>query len=232
MAADSPAFVSSFEEAWERFVGGGPLASMSAWREQLTLGRAQFLSFQVPLEATTASDELAAIQSDLADIKGIAWFEPEMLHVSLRGIGFQVISKRRHDDVTREDVGRVSKQAAGLLRGARRSTMEIGPINAFHDALILEVRDDGSLADLRRRLGDAIPDAFGIPDDRFLPHITIAMFVDPEVAGSGLRIRLPSLRQRPRVTAGLSRVELARWWFTGQEDDYPERDPVRTYKLR
>jgi 2'-5' RNA ligase len=225
-------FFSTFDEAWRWFASGGPLTSMDMWRERLTAGRAQLLSFQAPIAEKTIVRRIEDLQDELSDIPGLAMFDSGMLHISVRGVGFQVISKKRPDDVTREDVGRISKRATTLLRDARSATVEIGPVNIFHDALILEVHDGGALAELRRCLADAPPDTFGVTDDTYLPHITIAMFPDPTTAAPILRERLPQLRDRPAIATKITRIELARWWFTGHESTFPERDPVRTYKLR
>jgi 2'-5' RNA ligase len=222
----------SFDEAWRSFDAGGQLTPMTEWRQRLTAGRAQFLSFQVPLAETAIADSVEELQAALGDIDGLAMFEREMLHISLSGVGFQVIAKKRPDDVTREEVGRITKRAMSLLRGARPVAIEVGPLNVFHDALILEVHDDGELGGLRRRLAGAAGDSFGIGDTQYLPHVTIAMFSDPAAAAPALRARLPSLRQRPQAAATVKRIELARWWFTGAETDFPERDPIRAYTLR
>jgi 2'-5' RNA ligase len=232
MPDDRPPFFTTFDEAWRWFTSGGALTSMDAWRERLTAGRAQFLSFQARIDGTPIADEVEELQDELGDIPGMAMFEREMLHISVRGVGFQVIAKKRPDDVTREDVGRATTHASSQLRGAKAIAIEVGPLNVFHDALILEVHDAGELAAIRRSLAEATDDAFGIADDQFLPHITIAMFEDPAAAAPALRERLPRLRERPRLVAKLTRIELARWWFTGHDSAFPERDPVREYRLR
>ena len=232
MPEDRPPFFSTFDEAWRWFVSGGTLTSMEMWRERLTAGRAQFLSFQVPITDAPIADAVEDLQHELSDIAGLAMFEREMLHISVRGVGFQVISKKRQDDVTREDVGRITKRASTQLRDAKAAAIEVGPVNIFHDALILEVHDAGALADLRQRLADAPDDTFGIAGGQYLPHITIAMFADPAAAAPALRARLPQLRARPPIATKIARIELARWWFTGHEATFPERDPVRSYKLR
>ena len=232
MPDDRPPFFTTFDEAWHWFTSGGALTSMEIWRERLTAGRAQLLSFQAPIGGTPIADAVEDLQDELSDIAGLAMFEREMLHISVRGVGFQVITKKRPDDVTREDVGRITKRASGQLRGVRAIETNVGPLNVFRDALILEVHDGGALGAVRQSLVDAPADTFGIADDQYLPHITIAMFEDPAAAAPALRARLPALRERPSIAAKITRIELARWWFTGHEAGIPERDPVRTYKLR
>ncbi len=204
---------------------------MAEWRGSFTAGRGQLLSFQVPIADTPIADTIDDLQAELDDIDRLVMFEREMLHISLRGVGFQVIAKKRPDDVSREDVARITKQAAGLLRGGKPFEIAAGPVNVLPGALILEVRDGGQLADLRQRLAATVDDAFGISDAQYLPHITLAMFGDP-ACGASLRDRLPAMRERPATSTTIKRAELARWWFTGADADLAERDPVRSYALR
>ncbi len=224
-------FSSSFDEAWRSFEAGCALTPMAEWRERMTAGRAQFLSFQVPLGELAIADAIEELHDELAGIDGLRLYEREMLHISLRRVGFQVIAKKRPDDVTREEVGRATQRGATLLRGAKPISIEVGPVNVFPGALFLEVRDGGALGEIRSRLADATDDLFGIPDAQFLPHVTIAMFGDPACAAA-LRQRLPLLRRRPPIAATIKGIELARWWFTGAETEFPERDTVRAYRLR
>lgn len=228
---ESRGFSSSFDEAWRAFEAGYEPVPMSAWRERLTAGRAQFLSFQVPLGELAIADAIEELQDELAAIDGLRLYGREMLHISLRRVGFQVIAKKRPDDVTREDVGRVTQRAAALLRGAKPVDVEVGPLNVFPGALFLEVRDGGALGEIRSRLAGATDDAFGIADAQYLPHVTIAMFDNPACVAA-LRERLPLLRQRPPIAATIKGIELARWWFTGTETEFPERETARAYPLR
>lgn len=226
-----PPIFTSFGDAWPWFMAGGELSPMAEWRQNFTAGRGQLLSFQAPIADTPIADAIEDLQAELSDIEGLVMFEREMLHISLRGVGFQVIAKKRPDDVSRGDVGRITTQAAGLVRGAKPFDIAAGPLNAFPGALILEVRDSGQLAELRGRLAATVDDAFGIADTQYLPHVTIAMFGDASCADA-LRERLPALRDRPPTGATIKRIELARWWFTGADTDLPEREEVRAYALR
>src|SRR5207244_1219376 len=121
------------------------------------------------------------------------------LHISVLGVGFQVIEARRPNDVLRQDVASIAERGANPLRGAKPVEVALGPVNVFPDALILEVHDDGRLKEIRRALeGATRPDAFGFEESTFLPHTTIATFTDGSAADA-LREALPELRDRPAV---------------------------------
>jgi 2'-5' RNA ligase superfamily protein len=228
-----PALFTSFDDAWRWFEAGGELVPMAEWRERFTRGRGQLLSFEVPIGETALGTPVVDLQDELAEsIDGLVLFEREMLHISVVAVGFQVIATMQPGDILRQDAERVAAKARSLIGKCASASATVGPVNVFPDALILEVHDDGALCIIRDALATLVDDAFGITAAQYLPHVTIAMFRSPDVAAP-LRHRLPVLRQREPWPITIRNIELARWWFTGHDDDaLPERDPVRTYPLR
>lgn len=230
---DQHTFSATFDEAWQRFLAGEPLVATEEQRDGFLRGRAQFLSLQVPISEMAVADEVATFMEELADIDGISLISQELLHISIRGVGFQVIAKRLNDDVMRQDVGRIGERAAKALRSAKPVDVIIGPVNVFPDALILQVDPIEPMRDLLRALAEVTSrDAFPYGVERYLPHVTIATFLDVS-AGEQLRERLPALRDRAPLTARVDRIDYVRWWFTGHDlAAWPELDTIRTYKLR
>lgn len=228
----SPRFT-SFDDAWRWFVAGGALAPIAERIEGFTAGRAQLLSFRVPVTEPDVLDAIADVQDALADIDGVLAEPPERLHISIYVPGFQVIETRHPDEVLRQDVGRIAERAAKIIKATPAIELQIGPIAVFPDALMLEVHDGGHLAELYAKLAHAhhgVGAALRVDD--FLPHITIATFGDPAVA-TVLRERLPAMREQPSIAMSASRVELSRIWFTGVDPQTEiEIDTVRTYTLR
>lgn len=232
-----PPRFSSFDEAWQWFEAGGDLVSLAQQRSEMLAGRAQVLFFHVRMldEAVwdAAQDVLDAL-GDIADPAALQAMDPDHLHVSILPVGFQVIAKRRDDELLPREVDAIARRASKIVKRVKRGRVRVGPVNVFPDALILEVRDDdGTLAALRQalisELGREDPGADVMP---FLPHITIAWFESADVAGE-LRRRLPKLRVWPQVETEIRRLELARWWFTGlEETEPPELDVVREYALK
>ena len=229
---DPPIF-SSFDDAWAWFTAGGQLVALDAQRERLLQGRAQLLVFEAPLGELPVADEIAELQDQLADIDGLEFMPEHLLHISIRALGFQVIAKSQPGDVLPGDVARAGEEAARALLGTAPLELRLGPLNVFPDALVLQAAPVEPLRDLLVRL-EAVggPDAFPYPVEHYLPHCTIAMFRTPGVAGT-LRDRLPALRARPPYSKTVHQVELARFWFVGEDvEAWPERETVRPYVLR
>ncbi|MDP9237886.1 MAG: 2'-5' RNA ligase family protein [Chloroflexota bacterium] len=223
----------SFDDALRWFLEGGAVEPLAERRERFTAGRAQFLSFQAPVSETAIADAVLDAQDQIADFDGVELMPLDLLHISIRGAGFQVIARTRPDDVLREEVPVIAARAGKIISNTPPIEIMAGPVNVFPDAVILEVHDGGALGELRAKL-DVLEreDALGYEATEYLPHITIATFRDASPAAV-LRARLPLLRELPPLRATLRRIELARWWFTGVDpDEEPERDVVQSYLLR
>jgi hypothetical protein len=148
-----PPTFSSFAEAWRWFLDGGELIPLAEQRERFTRGRAQFLSFEAPLAGSPVADEAAALQDELAGIAELAPWPLDLLHISLRGVGWQVIEKSRPDEVLRQEVGSIAERSARSLRGLGPLGIVVGPVNVFPDALILEVHEASGLVEAAARGG-------------------------------------------------------------------------------
>lgn len=223
----------SFDEAWHWFIAGGTLVPVEEQRERLTRGRAQLLAFQAPMDALPVRSLAARVLGPLADVDGLLPLPDDVLHCSIRAAGFQVLRKQRPDDVQRDDIGAVVSRAHEALRPFRPAAVEVGPVNVFPDALVLEVRHDGVLAAMRDALAPLVgADAFGLDASQYLAHVSIAFFAHGGCAAV-LRDRLPALRDLPPAAVTVRQVDFVRWWLLGDgaSAEAPERDVIRSYRL-
>jgi 2'-5' RNA ligase len=230
-AEEHPIFA-TFEEAWSAFLERGHIVPIEHQRERFLRGRAQFLSLQVPIAEMDAAGEIEATCDELEDIDGLILIPRDLLHISVRGVGFQVIATAHPGDILREEVGPIGQRVAKALRGVKPLAIEIGPVNVFPDALILEVRPIDEMRELLRRVDEAIGgrDAFPYTLERYLPHVTIASFRDESVVAA-LRGRLPPMREEAPTSDRIRRIDYVRWWFTGLDPaEWPELDTIRSYR--
>ena len=224
---------SSFPDAWRWFVEGGELVGIDDQRDGFAAGRAQFLSFQAPAIDGRIVDLARTVRQELRDVDGLLPLDDDLLHCTIRPAGFQVLAKRRPDDVLREEVARIGERAGAALAGHRPVDITVGPVNVFPDALVLEVHDRGELGAMRSALADVTPAQKpagwpGAPE--YLPHISLAFFADTSCAAA-LRERLPAVRELQPVASRVARVDFARWWFVGDTREQPELDVLRSYRF-
>ena len=173
-------FFASFEEAWEAFlVRQEPLEDFFG---QFAEEDATITIWQAP-PGRAALAEAAAVQRALSEVEGLRLTPAHWLHVSL-GQG------------TREELDAVRERLTGF--GSFEAAY--GPVNCFHDAIVLEAHSDrfGLLA-------RAISPELDL--DRFLPHLSIA-YVEGEPPAPAVRDALVQLRSRPRVVDQVTQIEL------------------------
>ena len=226
---DDPA--SSFESAWSSFQARDALRlAADSW--EWSHGRAQYLTFLVRVEQPAAREHLAGVVDRLAGIPGIEPYPDWYWHVTVKGIGFQVVKRVHPDDVLRQDARRTAEQAQAVFSREEAFEAHLGPANAFADAVFVEVWDGGRLRRLNARLVEALPELHRYPSDGgvYLPHVSVGYFTSNEGLVE-LKAALAALRSEgPGPMLPVRRIELVRAWLLSE--DVPELDVLATYALR
>ncbi|MEX1253574.1 MAG: 2'-5' RNA ligase family protein [Dehalococcoidia bacterium] len=222
---------SSFEDAWTRFQARASLRLVGDTLEwEWSRGRAQFLAFLVRIEDAAVRDHLSRIAARLATVAGVEPYPDWYWHITVKGIGFQVIKRTQPDDVLRQDVPRIASEARALLTRHEAFEAQVGLANAFAEVVFVEVLDRGRCG----ALNVAVREAADVPrlpvdDAPFLPHVSIARFTSSEGL-TQLKETLASLRAEgpgPAFTVG--RLEFIKAWLS---EETPEFDTLATYPLR
>jgi 2'-5' RNA ligase len=222
---------SSFEDAWARFQARDSLRLAGDTLEwEWSRGRAQFLAFLVRIEDATIREHLSDIVDRLAGIPGVEPYPDWYWHVTVKGVGFQVIKRTQQDDVLRQDVPRIAGEARSLLTQHEAFEAQLGLVNAFAEVVFVEVLDQGRFGDLSVAVREA-PEIPRLPIDEapFLPHVSIARFTSNEGLAE-LKEALTSLRaEGPGPSFTVGRVEFVKAWLS---EETPEFDTLATYPLR
>jgi len=226
-----PDLVSSFEDAWARFQTLGALhVDGDTLDQDWSRGRAQYLTFLVRIEDAAACDHLARVGDRLRAIDGVELYPDWYWHVTVRGVGFQVIKRAQHDDVLRQDVSRLAGAARGVLAREAAYDAQLGLANAFPTVVFVELLDAGRTRDLNLALAQGLPQAPAYPFDpvAFLPHISLARFRSNDGLAA-LKETLAALREEgPGPSFSVRRVELIKAWLS---EDPPNLDTLATYQL-
>jgi hypothetical protein len=172
-------FFTSFDEAWAFFLERDePLEDFFASLPE----EEAYLTTWLALPGEVVVAEASAAQEGLAGIDGLRLAPAHFLHVSLGSNEAQL-------EVARE-----------RLRGFGSFDAEYGPVNCFHDAVVLEVRS-GRIAELARALE---------PErdlEYFLPHLSLGYF-EGRPSPEPVREALMPLRERKAVAERTSEVHL------------------------
>ena len=224
-------FSSSFEDAWERFQALESLrlaGETTDW--EWSRGRAQMLVFLIRIEDRAVRDYASSILERLAGIPGIEPYPPEYWHVTVKPAGFQVIKRTRDDDVLREHVGRLGKEAKSVLSALPAYEAQIGLPNGFPEVVYLELLDNGATRDLNNAIADSVAGVIRYPIDGkdFLPHISIARFTSHEGLDQ-LKATLAELRaEGPGPAFQIRRVDFIKAWLS---EEVPEFETLASIPL-
>jgi 2'-5' RNA ligase len=220
-----------FDAAWQRFQQLDSLRTFGDTLEpEFTRGRAIFLALLVRLEDAPAQDYVRHLQQRLDGIPGVELYPDFYWHITIKGVGFQVIKKTMPDDVLREHVPRIATQARKLFEREPAFEARLGPPTAFPEVIILEVHDGGRVRELNMRICEELPELPHQPFDgeTFLPHVSIARFTSNDGLPQ-LKEALASLRDEgPGPTVQVRRIEFVKVWLT---EAMPEFDTLATYPL-
>lgn len=222
----------SFDEAWTRFQARDSLRTVGDTEEwEWTQGRAQYLAFLVRVEDTAACEYLARITQRLEGIPGIDVYPQTYWHITIKGLGFQVIKRTREDDVLRQDVPRLAGSARALLSSQNTFDAQLGLASGFAEVAFVELWDEARTARLNACLAEGLPGLARSPLDSpaFLPHVSVARFTSDDGLVE-LKAAIKELRaQGPGPSFAVHRVELVKAWLS---EGPPEFDTLTTYPLR
>ena len=226
-----PDLATSFDGAWARFQQRDSLLLAGDTLDQeWSRGRAQYLTFILRIEDTAARQHLARTGERLRDIPGVELYPDWYWHVTVKGVGFQVIKRTHGDDVLRDDVSRIASAARGVLARLGGYEGQLGLANGFAAVVFVELSDGGRTRELNVALSEGIPQVQRYPGDgdRFLPHISIARFTSNEGLDR-LKAALAELRREgPGPALPVRRVDFIKAWLS---EDPPEFDTLATYQL-
>ncbi len=174
------------------------------WRRWLTPVN---VSFIVPISDSAVRAYLSDVQRALAPYMAYAPQPTEKLHITLYQIGYLRGRLPLAESWTRLELEYIAEQARRLFSELPPFTVKIGPINAFPNAAIAEVRDGGRLRFLEQAAVSVLPKTRRQkPIYPLIPHITLGFFGDHPTAP--ILDALRPLRDLPVLPLTIDRAAL------------------------
>jgi 2'-5' RNA ligase len=202
-----------FDVLWQRF---GKLKytvdSINNWSSRLRRWLTPVnISFVVPIEDSKVCDYLNRAQQALLHHMAYEPQPPDKLHITLYQVGYlRQIPLRLPGLWSREELARIAQLAAEYLKLFQPIDVQVGPVNAFPNVAIAEVRDNGKLRLLRGIISQAIPPLLLPLNYPLIPHITLGYFGRQPAASICETISL--LRTLPRINFTVDHVELTLYY--------------------
>ncbi|MDQ3514701.1 MAG: 2'-5' RNA ligase family protein [Chloroflexota bacterium] len=176
----------AFRQIWQAFRTNRTVEDGRHDTEDWRTRPGPFASLVVSIPAAPVQPHLDGFRATLSPLPIVRVHPDHFLYLTLQELGFVTDDPRRRDEIHPDRLAEIAQAAAALGEEAA-FTMTLGGVNSFQDAIFLDVHDGGTCDRLHTRLRElaAIKSSPRYP---FLPHVTIAHYVDSAPIG-----RLPAL---------------------------------------
>lgn len=176
----------AFRQIWQAFRTNRTVEDGRHDTEDWRTRSGPFASLVVSIPAEAVQPRLDAFRSVVDPLSIVRVHPDHFLYLTLQELGFVTDDPRRRDEIHPARLDEIA-QAAAAIGDEAAFAMNLGGVNSFQDAVFLDVHDGGACDRLHARLRElaAIKSSPRYP---FLPHVTIAHYVDSAPIG-----RLPAL---------------------------------------
>jgi 2'-5' RNA ligase len=199
-----------FDVVWQRFERvQSTTDTISQWSMRLRRWLTPVnVSFVIPIDDPIVCDYLGDAQQAIIKHMAYAPQPSDKLHITLYQVGYlrRWSFLRLPGSWSREELNKIADMATQYLTLLRPFTVEIGPVNAFPNVAIAEVRDHGRLRLLRGIVSRAIPPLLMPLNYPLIPHVTLGYFGKQSAAA--IRNTLRPLRNMPRVRFEVRQVDM------------------------
>lgn len=165
-------------------------------------------------------------RAELAPLPFVRLHPPHFLHIPLQELGFVCPDPDRPDEITPARLEEFATAAAGAVGKLAPFDLRLGGLNAFQDAVFLDVHDRGGCSRLHARLNAlaAVPRSSRFA---YLPHTTIAHFTDDRPLDD-LPATLAQWRDAPFGNLRVNRIEIVTLRL---DQPYPPLEPYAVIPL-
>jgi 2'-5' RNA ligase len=216
----------TFAQLWRNFESAGSVLDgrhdTDRWRSQ----DGSFAAAIVPLGDVAFELTLGSLTAVLEGLGAARVHPRHFLHIMVQELGVVTDHPRTRRQIAPQRLDEFCDAAESAIGGAAPFELIFGGVNAFRDAVILEVHDQGVLSRLHRRLHElaAIPVASPYA---FLPHVTVAHFTSDRRSGD----IVDALRPWRDTIFGYALIDGVEVVTIDTTEAYPRFAPYRTIRL-
>ena len=140
------------------------------------LGRNQYLTFLIKVNDDAIIERVKEIQSELSQFTCVDPFPPEYFHISIKGAGFLVPQKTEKDEITKNEIPRIIREARTRLKKYSPFEMNLENLNNFVSAIVVQAHDGGVVRHIHETLGEIPGFIKASYYPGYLPHLSIAQY--------------------------------------------------------
>lgn len=216
--------VHAAQQTWDTFMEADSVVDGRHDSERWQQRNSHFAICCVRVPAEVLQPSLDELRAALQDVPFLRLHPDNFLHIPIQELGFLKEFPRQRDEVNEARLEEFASVAHIPVGEYTPFEITFGPVNSYRDAPFLDVRDNGFLSRLHRRLLDI---AIVPPNTRYayLPHLTIGHYTT-ETAVGDLHERLLPFRETTFGTFTVTELDII---TIATDEAYPE--PTLRYRL-
>ncbi|MGC4192534.1 MAG: 2'-5' RNA ligase family protein [Thermomicrobiales bacterium] len=205
------------EQTWESFLHAATVVDGRHDNDRWQQRHSSFAICCVRVPAEAIQPSLDELRAALRDIPFLRLHPDSFLHIPIQELGFLKPFPKQRDEINELRLQEFASVARIPVGEYTPFSVTIGPVNSFRDAPFLDVRDNGFLSRLHRRLLDV---AVVPPNMRYayLPHVTIGHYTRQAPVGD-LQERLMPFRETTFGTFTVTELDII---ALSTDEAYPE----------
>jgi len=191
-------------------------------------GRSEYLTFLIKIDNEEIVERIRDIQKKLSVAPCIDPFPKEYFHITVKGGGFLVGTRKSNDEISRENVAKIMDQAGKMLEDVKPFRVSLKRLNIFSDVIFVEVHDN-TVKKIHKLLKERVDflSSFRYEGNSFIPHLSICGFKNEKEFGKLVKI-LEKLRN---TSFGAFEVDSLDLVVAHLNHKYPILGTICTYPL-
>lgn len=219
----------AFAKIWRFRKKIRPVVQEGKWtKREWARGRSEYLTFLIKIDNEEIVERIREVQKKLSVVSCIDPFPKKYFHISVKGGGFLVRTKKSDDEIDRENVAKIISQAGKTVKNIKPFRIRLKGLNIFSDVVFVEVYDN-TINKMHKLLKERVDflGSFRYEGDSFIPHLSICEFKNEKEFGKLLKI-LEKLRD---TSFGVLEVDSLDLVVAHLNHKYPILETIHVYPL-
>ncbi|MCZ6678927.1 MAG: 2'-5' RNA ligase family protein [Candidatus Poribacteria bacterium] len=199
-----------FNQLWKQFQNGYKPSIYNPEQAVGCNGRRNSLMLSIGIEHPDTIKKIQSITAEIGQIPGVYIMPPEYYHITVKWFGFLADQKQHDYDIEPQTLEQILEQADQILSKIPEFSIRLGRVNALGGFIILEVEDNGAIAQIQGRFHEeaTLVPSYSIEGEKWLPHMSIAGLTSLE-GSDELKARVNELRDIEIGEIGVSQIDLS-----------------------
>ena len=165
-----------FAFLWDKFQNGYQPPIYNPEQAAGCNGRRNSVTLSIRIDQPEIIQKIVAVTDSIRQIAGVYIIPPENFHITVKWLGFLTDQKQHDYDLEPQTLEYILEQTDQILSQIPRFSLRFGSVNSLESFIILEVEDNGTIAQIQGRFHE---EATRVPNyshegENWLPHLSIA----------------------------------------------------------